>query len=92
MRIRFYICLLLSLIVIGLFSPVAVFSAPTGKIQQLKNLYIDTDLVSKGKVRAVIITPLRYEKAANALRNHVRKLTGVNLPIYNADVVPEEIL
>lgn len=47
----------------------------------LKDLHIETPLVTAGKANAVIVAPARYAQAAARLQQAIRERTGVELPV-----------
>ena len=66
----------------------------TTHIQQIKKLYINTVLVTKGDAHAAIVTPRsnQYRESANAIRDKIKDITGIIVPCYKDDAVPKDIL
>ena len=63
-------------------------------IKKVKALHLTTSLVEKGNAQAIIVAPAggRYRAEAEHVREHVRKLTGVNLPVSHDEIMPMELL
>lgn len=64
------------------------------EIKALKKLYLTTNLVESGHARAVIVAPRggRYAAQVSLVRERIRRLTGVSVPVYGDDTVPEALL
>jgi hypothetical protein len=69
-------------------------SAERITIKKVKALNLTTSLVEKGKAQAIIVAPSggRYQTEAAHVREQVRKLSSVDLPIYLDDIMPAELL
>lgn len=63
-------------------------------IKKLKDLHLTTSLVEKGKAQAIIVAPAggRYRAEVEHVREQIRRLTGVNLPVFHDDRMPMEFL
>jgi len=63
-------------------------------IGALKDLHLETVLVAGGSAKAAIVAPSdgRYDASVRRVRDRVRRLTGVELPLYRGDAAPADIL
>jgi len=63
-------------------------------IDALKDLHLETVLVEGGSAKAAIITSSsgRYDASVQRVRDRVRRLTGVELPLYRDNAIPNDIL
>lgn len=84
-------CCVLS--VLALFLTVHTANAQL-QITQLKEQYQKTQFVTNGIVDTVIVVPsgIRYAEALNIVQARVRDLTGLVLPVLNADSLPRDVL
>lgn len=82
---------LLILVLILTNSVLAAGTVP--RITHLKNLHLDTEIVSENRAGAIIISPTKkiYVDQAKLIQTEVKKLTGVTLPIYT-DNLPKDVL
>ena len=89
--LNFHFLLLLSAVVL---LPAQSQEAEYRHIQDLKELYLTTLILDKGKPGIVIVAPhdSRYREAADIIRGRIEELSGVSIPSYDDDCVPEEIL
>ncbi|CAB1064760.1 hypothetical protein D1BOALGB6SA_9557 [Olavius sp. associated proteobacterium Delta 1] len=91
---HFFHTLVYILVSVFCFSLPDAFAAERITISTLKDLHLTTPLVEKGEARAVIVSPAagRYRAEVKYVRERIRKLSGVNLPIYDDTNRPMELL
>ena len=74
--------------------PADVLADEWASITKLKKMHVTTTLVENNTALAVIVAPAddHYRLAVSLLQERIKGLTGVVLPVYPDDAIPEEVL